>query len=364
MSRTRPKPNDTHPEMKRGWRGRLSGFKYVPPFLKMIWHTHRPFTAAMIGLRLIRSVFPVATLWIAKLIIDTVIALRGKSGDLTRLWRLVALEIGIVLVNELLTRGSAYVESVLGDMVSNYTSVKLMEHAGTLDVYQFENPDFYDQLERARRQTIGRVSLIAQLLSVAQDLLTLFSLAAALLFYSPWLLILLIVSILPAFFGETHYAAREYLVTFRRTPERRLLDYLRYVGASDETAKEVQMFGLSAWLIERFRVLSESFLLESERLLLRKSLVSTGLALVGMAGYYIAYAMILLRAVLGSISIGTLTFLSLSFVRSRDLLQRVIASAISIYEQSLYLKDLFDFFERKPNIVSVPNAPPVPNPIN
>jgi ATP-binding cassette subfamily B protein len=155
----------------------------------------------------------------------------------------------------------------------------------------------------------------------------------------------------------------EYSVLFRRTPERRLLDYIRYIGASDETAKEVQMFGLSPWLIERYKKLSESFLDESKRLLLRKSIVSTGFGLIGMAGYYTAYAMILLRAVLGSISIGTLTFLSISFVRSRDILQRVLTSASSIYEQSLYLKDLFDFFERKPNITSPPNAPEVPSAI-
>jgi ATP-binding cassette subfamily B protein len=346
-----------------GIRRRLVGMRYVPAFLKIIWETHRPFTVAMIALRLSRALFPVATLFIAKLIIDAVIGMRGKTTDLSHLWKLVALEIAVVFLNELLTRASSLVETLLGDLVLVTTSVKLMSHAATLDLYQFESPDFHDQLERARRQSTGRVTLITQILGVGQDLLTLFSLGAALMFYNPWLVLLLVVAILPAFFGETHYASLEYRQFFRRAPERRLLDYIRFLGASDENAKEVQIFGLAPWLIDRYRALSEQFVRENRNLSIRKSISSTLLALVGMAGYYTAYVLILIRAVTGGITIGTLTFLSISFLRSRDLLQRVLMSASDIYEQSLYLKDLFDFLERKPNLVSRPGALPVPETI-
>ena len=363
MSRPKPPKIEPKADFKQTWSRHLAGLKYVLPFLKIIWNTNRFLTAAMIVLRLVRSVFPVATLWIGKLIIDTVVASHGKAENLSHLWRLVALEIAVVLTNELITRALTLIESVLGDMVSNFTSIKLMQHAATLDLFQFENPDFYDQLERARRQTIGRLGLITQLLAASQDMLTLASLGIALLVYSPWLLLLLVIAILPGFFGETHYAAQGYSLLYRRTPERRLLDYLRYVGASDETAKEVQMFGLAPWLIDRYKTLSDNFLEETKKLAIRKSTVSSILAVVGMAGYYTAYAIILSRAVLGSITIGTLMFLSISFVRSRDLIQRVLMSASDIYEQSLYLKDLFDFFERKPNIISQPDAPLVPKKI-
>src|SRR5437868_3893774 len=128
-------------------RGRLSGLRYIIPFVKIIWNTHRPLTAAMVGLRLVRAVFPLATLWIAKLIIDTVISMRGKPGNAAYLWKLVAIEVAVVLINELLSRASALIETLLGDLVLNYTSIKLMEHAATLDLYQFENPQFHDQLE-------------------------------------------------------------------------------------------------------------------------------------------------------------------------------------------------------------------------
>jgi ATP-binding cassette subfamily B protein len=314
----------------------------------------------MVILRLVRSFTPVCALWVGKLIIDEVIALRGGTEGLSRLWGFVGMEIVIVVLGEVLARASALVESLLGDLFSNLTSVRLMEHAATLDLYQFEDPAFYDQLERARRQTTSRIGLLAQLLSLGQDALTLASLSIGLVIYGPWLLLLLAVAVVPGFLGETHYAALEYSLLFRYTPERRRLDYLRYVGASDETAKELQLFGLAPWLINRYRRISERFYDENKRLSLRKGAVSTALSLIGTAGYYGAYVVILLRAVFGAISIGSLTFLAGSFARSRDLIQRLLLGASQIYEQCLYLKDLFDFFEMKPSITSRSGALLVP----
>jgi ATP-binding cassette, subfamily B, bacterial len=317
----------------------------------------------MLALRLARAFIPVGLLWIAKLIIDSVVAARNGNLNSSQLWRLVAIEIVLAFGAEALSRISSVVESLLGDLFSNRTSVLLMQHAASLDLYQFENPDFYDQLERARRQTTGRIGLLALLLSMSQDLLTLFALAAALVVYSPWLLLLLAVAVVPSFLGETHYASLEYSLLFRRTPERRQLDYLRYLGASDRPAKEVQMFDLPDWLVDRYRQLSDRFYRENKSLTIRKSIIATALAGVGVLGYYGAYVVILLRAVSGVITLGSLAFLAASFMRSRDLIQRLLSGSGEIYSQGLYLKDLFDFFETKPAITSHPGAPAVPRPL-
>jgi ATP-binding cassette subfamily B protein len=198
---------------------------------------------------------------------------------------------------------------------------------------------------------------------MAQDSLTLLSLGTALLVYSPWLLVLLVVAVLPAFLGETHYASLEYSLLYRWTPERRQLDYLRYLGASDKTAKEVQAFGLAGWLTERYRVLADRFYEANKRLSIRKGIVGTILSILGSLGYYAAYAVILVRTVQGEITIGSLTFLAASFARGRDIIQRLLLTASDVYEQSLYLKDLFDFFAMQPSITSKPGARPVPVPI-
>jgi len=351
------------PDEQPSFRERFAALRYIPPLLKLVWETHRRYTTAMAVIRLLRAGVPVAMLWVGKLIIDAVVASRESGPNYSRLWKLVALEIAIVFTNDVLSRTSSLVESLLGDLFSNHTSVRLMEHAATLDLAHFEDPAFYDHLERARRQTTSRIGLLAQLLAIAQDGLTLISLGAALVVFSPWLLMLLALAVLPSFFGETHFASLEYSMQFRWTPERRQLDYLRYVAASDRTAKEVQLFGLSHWLIERFRRLSWRFYNENKKLSIRKARVSTLLSLIGTLGYYSAYVIILVRATRGELTIGTLTFLAGSFSRSRSLIETLLMSAGGIYQQCLYLKDLFDFFEMKPSIASAPGAKPVPRPI-
>ncbi len=342
------------------WKERLEALRYVPALFRLIWRTHRGYTTAMIVLRVVRSVVPVTTFWVGKLILDSVIAAKAGHGSLTQVWRYLALELAIVLAGEVLARASSLIESLLGDLFSNAMSVQLMEHAAKLDLAQFEDPEFYDHLERARRQTVGRIALLSLLLSMSQDALTLLTLAGALIAYNPWLLLLLAVAVIPSFLGETHFAALGYSLLFRWTPERRQLDYLRYVGASDKTAKEVQMFGLAPWLTERYRDLSQKFYEENRNLSVRRGVVSALLSILGTVGYYAAYVVILIRAVKGDITIGTLTFLAASFGRGRDVIQNILLSASNVAEQALYLRDLFVFLEMRPTIESPPNARPVP----
>jgi ATP-binding cassette subfamily B protein len=350
-------------EEPASWKERLAALRYVPELFRLIWRTHRGYATAMIVLRILRSVVPVATFWVGKLILDSVIAAKDGRGSLTDVWRYLALEIGIVLTGEILARASSLVESLLGDLFSNAMSVRLMEHAAKLDLAQFEDPEFYDHLERARRQTVGRIALLTLLLSMSQDALTLLTLAGALIAYSPWLLLLLAIAVIPSFLGETHFASLGYSLLFRWTPERRQLDYLRYVGASDKTAKEVQMFGLAPWITERYATLSQRFYEENRDLSIRRGMVSALLSILGTIGYYGAYVIILLHAVHGDITIGMLTFLAASFARGRDVIQSILLSASNVFEQALYLRDLFVFLGMRPTIESPPNARPVPKKI-
>ncbi len=314
----------------------------------------------MAALRVARGFIPILTFWIGKLIIDAVLEARAGRGDFGDVWRYLAMELGVVVVGEVLARASSLVESLLGDLFSNRMSVRLMQHAATLDLAQFEDPGFYDHLERARRQTVGRISLLTQLLAIGQDFITLLTIGAALVAYNPLLLLLLAAAIVPSFLGETHFASLGYSLLFRWTPERRQLDYIRYVGASDATAKEVQMFGLASWLSDRYRTLAQKFYEENRQLSIRRGIVSALLSILGTIGYYAAYVIIVLRAVRGEITIGDLTFLAASFARGRDVIQAVLLAASAVYEQALFLRDLFVFFDMKPTIVSAPAAPPVP----
>lgn len=342
------------------WRDRLRALSSIPQFLQIAWQTQRGYAVATIVLRLLRSFVPIATLWVGKLIIDTVVAARLGHAELPRLWTLVAVEMAIVLIGEGLAKASFAVESLFGDLCADAISERLIQHAATLDLSHFEDPAFYDHLERAQRQTTGRIGLLSQLLSVGQDAVTLLSLSAAVFVYGPWLLALLVASVLPSFLGETHFASLEYSLLYRLTPERRRLDYLRFLSASDKAAKEVQMFGLASWLVRCYRLLAHRLFKQNRSLAIRKGIAATGLSLFGMLGYYSAYAIILARGFYGVISIGTLTFLAASFSRSRDATQRLLLTLSNIYEQGLYVQDLFDFFRMKPTLASGPGARAVP----
>jgi ATP-binding cassette, subfamily B, bacterial len=352
-------PGKATPTLKE----RVKALSYIPPLLRLVWETHRGLTAAMIALRLVRGFVPVASLWVAKLIIDGVLEAQRTGTSWRAVLPLVAIEIGIVVFGELLMRASMLVDGLLGDLFTIKVSIRLMEHAARLDLAMFEDPAFYDHLERARRQTSGRLMLLTQLLGMGEASITLMTLGGALLAFNPWLMLLLLITILPRFWGETRFAALQYSLMFRWTPQRRQLDYLRFAGASDETAKEVQLFGLAPWLTERFRKLSRQFHHENRKLATRRSLVGGGLSLISTAGYYSAYLIIISQTVAGAITLGTLTFLAASFSRGRDTIQGLLGSATSIHEETLYLRDLFTFFDMKPTISSTPDAPPVPEPM-
>ena len=356
------------PDAAPTWGERLAALKHVPPLVRLVNQTHRGYTVSILLLRVIRSFIPVAVLWVGKLIIDAVIAgvatvRAGGQPDWRHIAFLVGLELGIAVVGEGLARLSALIESLLGDLFANRLSVRLMRHAATLDLAQFEDAQIYDHLERARRQTVGRIGLFTLLLGTAQDLITLASLAGVLLVQLPWLLLLLTIAVLPAFLGEAHFASLGYSLLFKWTPERRLLDYLRYMGASDESAKEVKLFSLSNFLVGRYADLSDKFYQENKSLAIRRNVVSTLLVTVGTLGYYGAYAVIIYRTVMGDFTIGTLTFLAGSFRQSRSLIQSVLIALSSIYEQSLYLSDLFTFFDVQPTVVTKPGARAVPSPL-
>ncbi|MCP5111603.1 MAG: ABC transporter ATP-binding protein, partial [bacterium] len=220
-----------------------------------------------------------------------------------------------------------------------------------------------DKMERARRQTTGRLGVIGEISSIAQELVTMLSLAAGLLWFSPWLLALLFIAILPAFLGETHFASLSYSLLYRRTPERRELDYLRMLGASHLSAKEVKIFGLGRYLAERYRRLADGFYRENRSLAARRAAVGAALSLLGTGAYYGAFVVILGRTLSGLLSVGDLTFLVGAFARSRTLMESMFASLSNISERALFLGDLYDFFHMTPTMVSGPDAVPAPRSI-
>ncbi|WP_367388169.1 ABC transporter ATP-binding protein [Lewinella sp. LCG006] len=360
MSQSKKK-TESPKDQPQSWREQLGALRHLPPFFKMIWQTSPSLAIGNAVLRLLKSVLPLAMLYIGKEIVDEVIFLMdAQAASQQYLWTLVAAELVLAILSDLLSRGISLLDGLLGDLFANSTSVQLIRHAAELDLYQFEDPDFYDKLERARRQTTGRTILMSQVLSQAQDLITIISLGAGLVAFNPWLILLLILAVIPAFVGENYFNQRSYSLTRSWTPERRELDYLRYIGASDTTAKEIKIFGLSDFLAKRFEDLSWNYYRANRKLSINRASWGFLLAALGTLAYYGAYVFILLQTVGGLITVGTLTFLSGAFNRMQSQLQGMMSRFSNIAGQALYLQDLFDFLAIRPLIRNKEQSLPFP----
>ena len=345
-------------------KSQFSALKNLPRFFQLIWETNKAMALANVLLRLLKSAIPLAILYVGKEIIDEVLRLINEGGgDNSYLWLLVGLELGLAVFSDILNRGITLLDNLLGDLFSNNTSVKIIRHAAKLDLYQFEDPNFYDKLERARRQTNGRSVLMSQVLSQAQDFITILFLSGGLIAFNPWLIIILIIAVIPSFLGETHFNQHSYSLTRSWTPQRRELDYLRYIGASNETAKEVKIFNLADFLADRFKVVSDDYYKANRNLAVKRAGWGSFLSALGTLSYYGAYVFILIQTVNGLITVGTLTFLAGSFKRMQGMLQGIMNRFSRIAEGALFLQDLFDFFALKPQILSGKSYHPFPDKI-
>jgi ATP-binding cassette subfamily B protein len=363
------------PENAPSFRERLNNLRHLGRLLAQIWRTSRFLTSASIGLRLVAAFQPLAMLYVGKLIIDEVVRLTGitpsggdfgawwKSGVLSTVALLLAIEFGLVLVSDVLSRATGLVDSILAELHSNTVSVELMAHAARLDLMHFESAEYQDRLERARRQAAGRNALLSQVFGQAQDIITVITLAAGLFAYAPWLVLLLPLSFVPSIWGETRFNTLAYYLSRWRTPERRELEYIRHIGASAETAKEIKLFGLGGFLVARFRTLANQIFVENRRIAIQRASWGGLFAAIATITYYGAYGFIVWRTITGVFSIGDLAFLSGSFLRLNGLFQRILLGFTQIAGQSLYLDDLFSFFEIEPTILSPGEPKPFPAPI-
>jgi ATP-binding cassette, subfamily B, bacterial len=352
------------PEFWRSWRERFSALRNVPAVLRFVWDSGR--TVVILGLasRVVASLLPLALFWVSKLIIDAIYKiLTTHQAAGPRLWWLVALEFGIAVTTGVLGRVIDYLDALLAGKYMHHISVRVMEHAAGLDLLAYEDPVFYDRLERARVQATDRLYMIQAIGRLIQQVVTTITLSVSIMFFSPWLLLLLVVGVIPAFIGETHFAFLGYAKNFRQTPSRRQLDYLRILGGSKEAAKELKLFGLKDFLTGRFNKISAQLYEEDVDLARRKAGVGSLLSAVGTAGYYTAYIFAVWRTVTGVFSFGTLTFLANAIRDASSNLQQTFSTLSTIADQALFMTDLMAFFDMRPTIRSKPNALPAPRPI-
>jgi ATP-binding cassette subfamily B protein len=352
----------TGQKFHRAWGTRLQSLKNIPPVLKIIWDSSPAVVTWGLILRAIVALSPLALLAVGRLIIKAVDTPAGTPLR-PHFWWLVGLEFGLACLASILNRGVDYCDTLLADKFIRHISVRIMYHASRLDLASYEDPLFHDKLERARVQATDRLGMVQQLGRLVQQAITTVSLAASILFFSPWLLVVLIACVIPAFLGESHFAFLGYAQAFRQTPVKRQIDYLRFLGASKDSAKELKLFGLSKYLTDRFQKLSDDIFVQNVSLAKRRLVASSLLSLLTTVGYYGTYAYVILETVRGEMTVATLVFLTGAIAGASANLQMIFSTFSSIADQSLFLTDLLQFFAVRPTVFSKPNAIKTPRPI-
>jgi len=349
---------------REAWTKRLRALRDVPAIIAIVWESGPWVVSWSLLLRLLTALSPLALLSVARIILDSVVAYISKGGPLRpHFWWWVALEFAIAAVTTLLTRATDFADTLLADRYVKYISVRLMKQASSLDLATYEDPGFHDKLERARVQATDRLLLIQQLGRLLQQVIATLALAAGIFVFMPWLLVLLLLCVVPAFLGESHFAFLGYSLAFRQTPVKREMDYLRYLAVSKESVKELKVFGLHNYLTERFSKLADRIFSENVGLARRRFLASSFLTLFSTVGYYGAYIYVVSETLRGRISVGTLQFLAGSIAAASLNLQSIFSAFSGIADQSLFLSDLLTFLGLQPTIRSKPSGLPCPRPM-
>ncbi|MEI9974322.1 MAG: hypothetical protein WDO73_21105 [Ignavibacteriota bacterium] len=344
------------------WQERIRALHHVPALVRIVWHSGPPVVCGVLSCRLIAALIPVAMLGVSKRILDGVQVHSSGHPLPPHFWWMVGAECALAAVAGIVGRTIGFFESLLADRFTRHVSLLVMEHASRLDLASYEDPHFHDTLERARVQATDRIAMIQAIGAVGQQIVAAVSLSLGILWFSPWLLVVLVAAVVPAFLGESHFAFIGYSQNIRQTPAKRQLDYLRVIGASKESAKELRLFGLSGFLSGEYARLSNTIYDENARLARRRLWAGAALSLLGTAGYYGSYAYVIYRTVSGALTWGSLQFLAGAIAGTATNIQSVFSTFSSIADQSLFLTDLVAFLEVRPKIASKPDAIPAPAP--
>ncbi len=348
---------------RSAWAERIQALRNVPPVLEILWESGRAVVTWGLILRVLVSGGPVLGGYVAARIIGGVQQAISRHGIPANFWWIVAAEVAIVIGTGILSRLIDYCDSLLADRYTHYVSIRVMRQAAQLDLTTYEDPVYYDRLERARVQATDRLAMIQAMGRLFQQVLTTLFFSSVLLVKAPLLIVLLALAVVPSFLGETHFAFLGYAKNFRQTPAKREMDYIRQVGGSKEAAKELKLFNLSEYFTDRFAKLSLG-IYEENIALSRRRLFWGGLfSIIGTGGYYSSYIYVIWRAIHGGYSLQDFVFITASVQQAQTNLQMVFSTASGIADQALFLTDLISFFEMKPTVVSKPNGLPMPRPI-
>ena len=326
----------------------LRYLRYLPRTFALVRESSRAFAAGMIALLLGQAALPAAMAWVGKLIVDAVVA-AARTGSPEERWhvlRLVGIEALLMALSTAMSRGQSLLRDLMRVSLGNHVNTLILEKATTLELRHFEDADFYDKMQNARREASMRpLSMALETASLFQQLLILASYAALLVRLSPWSVLVIVAASVPAFLAEAKFSGESFRLNTWRAPEGRRQNYLEWILTRDSHVKEVKLFGLGPLVLDRYRALFDKFYSEDRALALRKSAAGLVLGFLSLGAFYGAYAFMAVRAAIGAITLGDLTLYLSVFRQSQSAIQSALASIGGLYEDGLFMSNLFDYLD-------------------
>jgi ATP-binding cassette, subfamily B, bacterial len=336
------------------WEKLRNSLVHTPQALRLVWQANHVATLGLGFLTIGGALLPATQAWVGKLIVDGVVASiqHGNNAEQARtVFYYLLLELCLFLLSTGINHSRRLIQQLIQLQLANQIRSEIIRKALTLDLAFFEHPDYYDRLQNARREgSYKPVELINDTFQIVQNMITLISFAALMLRFSPWLVLILLATSIPAFIAETRFSEQGFRLLTRRAPETRQINYLARLLTEDTAAKEIKLFNLGNTLLARYMTLFDKFFREDKSLAVRRAVVGFGLGLVATLGFYGSYAWIVWRTVLGSISLGDMTLYLSIFRQGQTTFQSILAGIGNIYENNLFMAHYFEFLELKPQM--------------
>ena len=340
--------------LSQHWQKVRNALVHTPQALRLVWQANRVATVGLGFLTLGGALLPATQAWVGKLIVDGVVASIQKGNDpdqVRTVFYYLILELILFLLSTGINHSRRLIQQLIQLQLANQIRSEIIRKALTLDLAFFEHPDFYDRLQNARREGGYKpMELINDTFQIVQSMITLISFAALMLRFSPWLVLILLATSIPAFIAETRFSEQGFRLLTRRAPETRQINYLSRLLTEDTAAKEIKLFNLGSTLLKRYKTLFDKFFQEDKSLAVRRALVGFSLGLVATLGFYGSYAWIVWRTVQGMISLGDMTLYLSIFRQGQSTFQSILAGIGNIYENNLFMAHYFEFLELKPQM--------------
>jgi ATP-binding cassette subfamily B protein len=339
-------------------------FRYLPGTFRLFWKASPRLAITLGGLTLVAAVLPAAIAYVGKLIVDGVVASQGgEAVPQGQVLRLVGLEFGLMLGSALVDRSLALTRELLRANLGNLLNERILHKALELELRHFEDSNTYDKMQNARREANSRpLSLVMHVFSIVRNVVTLSTYAVLLVSLSPWSVVVLVAASIPAFIAEARLAAAGFRLYSWRAPEGRKLNYLEWILTRDNHVKEVKLFGLGPLVLGRYRELFQKFFNEDRALALKRMGWGLGLGVLSLGAFYGCYAYVANRAALGSITVGDMVLYLSVFRQGQASFQGILTSIGSMYEDALFMSNLFAYLEiptgaERPRVVPAVSPP-------